>query len=111
LLERSVDEPFGQGCDRQEIVDEVSPVRAVKRQRKAAMLGVAFDAEDGQARITKGDNYVLCGGSEETHEVMQETAVKINEELNQRSQRLEDVSMRELRSIARDVYQQVTGKK
>jgi hypothetical protein len=74
------------------------------------MLGVAFDAEDGQTRITKGDNFLLCGGSEETHEVMQETAVKINEELSQRSQRLEDVSMRELRNIARDVYRQVTGK-
>lgn len=75
------------------------------------MLGVAFDAKDGQTRITKGDNFLLCGGSEETHEVMQETAVKINEELSQRSQRLEDVPLRELRSIARDVYQQVMGKK
>jgi hypothetical protein len=86
-------------------------VRPVNRQRKAGMLGVAFDAEDGQTRITKGDNFFLCGGSQETHEVMQETATKINEELNHRSQRLEDVSLRELRGIARDVFQQVTGKK
>jgi hypothetical protein len=75
------------------------------------MLGLAFDATDGHTRITKGDNFVLYGGSQETHEVMQETATKINEELNHRSRRLEDVSVRELRGIARDVFQQVTGKK
>ena len=86
-------------------------MRPVNRQRKAGMLGVAFDAEDGQTRITKGDNFLLCGGSQETHEVMQETATKINEELTHRSQRLEDVSLRELRGIARDVIQQVIGKK
>jgi len=86
-------------------------VRAVKRKRKAGILGVAFDAADGQTRITKGDNFVLCGGSQETHEVMQETAVKINERLAEQAQRLEDVSLRELRGIARDVWQQVTGKK
>jgi hypothetical protein len=86
-------------------------VRAINRKRKAAMLGVAFDAADGQTRITKGDNFLLCGGSQETHEVMQETAVKINERLAEKSQRLEDVSFRELRGIAREVLQQVTGER
>ena len=86
-------------------------MRPVNRQRKAGMLGVGFDAQDGQTRITKGDNFLLYGGSQETHEVMQETATKINEELDYRSQRLEDVSPRELRGIARDVLQQVIGKK
>jgi hypothetical protein len=86
-------------------------VRSVKRQRKAAMLGVALDAEDGQTRITKGDNFLLYGGSQDTHEFMQETATKINEELNHREKRLEDVSMRELRGIAKDVFEQITGKK
>jgi hypothetical protein len=85
-------------------------VRSVNRQRKAAMLGLAFDGSDGHTRITKGDNFLLYGGSQETHEVMQETATKINEELNYRAQRLEDVSLRELRGIARDVFQQITGK-
>jgi hypothetical protein len=86
-------------------------VRPVKRQRKAAMLGLAFDAADGHTRITKGDNFLLCGGSQETHEVMQETATKINEQLSERCQRLEDVSLGELRGIARDVWQQVTQKR
>jgi hypothetical protein len=74
------------------------------RISKAALLGLAFDAKDGHKRITKGDNFLLCGGSEETHAVMQETAIKINEQLTQRGQRLEDVSPGELRDICREVW-------
>ncbi len=85
-------------------------MKRAKPTRKAALLGLAFDAEDGHTRITKGDNFVLCGGSEDTHAVMQETAVKINEQLDQRGKRLADVSFRELRGIARDVWEEVTGK-
>jgi hypothetical protein len=73
------------------------------------MLGLAFDAEDGHTRITKGDNFVLCGGSQDTHAVMQETAVKINERLDQRGMRLEDASRSELRDIVKDVWHEVSG--
>ena len=86
-------------------------MKPVNPRRKAAMLGLAFDAEDGHTRITKGDNFVLYGGSQDTHEIMQETATKINEELGNRSLRLEDVSLRELRSITRDVWQQIQGER
>jgi len=75
------------------------------------MLGLAFDAEDGQTRITKGDNFLLCGGSQDTHAVMQETVLKINEHLDERGQRLEDVSRKELRDILHDVWQEVSGKR
>ncbi|MHB1036050.1 MAG: hypothetical protein ACYC35_16795 [Pirellulales bacterium] len=79
-------------------------MRASSENRKsAALLGVAFDAEDGQTRLTRGKNFVLMGGSDETHAVMQETAVKINEHLDQRGKRLEDVSVRELRDICREI--------
>jgi hypothetical protein len=73
------------------------------------MLGLAFDAEDGQTRITKGDNFLLYGGSQDTHGVMQETVLKINEHLDDRGQRLEDVSRKELRDILHDVWQEVSG--
>jgi hypothetical protein len=72
--------------------------------KKSALLGLAFDAEDGHRRITRGDNFLLCGGSEETHGVMQETAIKVNEQLADRGKRLEDVSARELGDIFREVW-------
>ena len=75
--------------------------------KSAALLGLAFDGKDGHTRLTKGENFVLLGGSEQTHGVMQETAVKINEQLDRRGKRLEDVSVRELRDIVRDVRDSV----
>ena len=86
-------------------------VRASNQQPKSsAMLGVAFDGDDGQTRLTRGENFVLCGGSEETHAVMQETAVKINEQLDDRGKRLEDVSIGELRDICHEVSESVNDK-
>lgn len=63
------------------------------------MLGLGLDNYDGHTRITRGENFLLAGGSYETHAKMQETAVKINEQLDQRGQKLEDVSIREFREI------------
>jgi hypothetical protein len=83
-------------------------VKAADPPRKsAALLGLAFDNEDGHTRLTRGKNFVLCGGSQETHGVMQETAVKINEQLDRRGKRLEDVEIGELREICHDVRDSV----
>jgi hypothetical protein len=79
-------------------------VRASTDQRKSsALLGLAFDNDDGHTRLTRGEKFLLCGGSQRTHAVMQETALKINEQLDRRGKRLEDVSVSELRDICRDV--------
>lgn len=71
------------------------------------MLGLAFDHDDGHARLTRGKNFVLCGGSQQTHAAMQETVLKINEHLDRRGKRLEDASVGELRDICRDVKDSV----
>jgi hypothetical protein len=63
------------------------------------MLGLGLDNEDGHTRLTRGDNFVLYGGSYETHAKMQETALKINEQLEKRGQKLEDLSSREFREV------------
>ena len=73
-----------------------------KDKRRAALLGLAFDADDGHKRITRGKNFVLAGGSEETHGAMQETALKVNEHLDRRGKQLADVSAEELRDIVAD---------
>jgi len=78
-------------------------------ERSAALLGVGFDAQDGQTRITRGKNFFLVGGSEETHGLMQETAIKINEHLNREGKRLEDVSIRELREICAEIRSRIEG--
>jgi len=74
------------------------------KKRQAALLGLAFDAEDDQKRITRGPNFLLAGGSPETHGLMQETAVKLNEHLNRKGKRLADVSVNELRDIIGHIH-------
>jgi hypothetical protein len=78
-------------------------MRANKKSQ-TALFGLAFDAVDGHTRLTRGKNFVLCGGSEETHSVMQETATKINEHLDRSGRRLDDVSMGELRDICESIH-------
>jgi hypothetical protein len=83
-------------------------VKAANHVRKsAALLGLAFDNDDGHTRLTRGKNFFLLGGCQETHAVMQETAVKINEHLDKRGQRLEDVPPGELGRICRDVVESI----
>jgi hypothetical protein len=73
-----------------------------KSRKKPVMLGVGLDS-DGHKRLTTGPNFVLVGGSEETHEVMTEKAIKINEKLDAKGKRLEEVSREEFDDIAHSV--------
>ena len=72
------------------------------RKGKAVMLGVGLDS-DGHKRITAGPNFLLAGGSEETHEDMTEKAIKINEQLAAKGKTLETVSHEEFDDIAHEV--------
>lgn len=71
-----------------------------KRKAKAGLLGVGLDNDDGHARMTRGDNFLLVGGSHETHQVMQEKAVKFNEKLQTRGKSLEQLEAAEFHDIA-----------
>lgn len=73
-----------------------------KPRHKAIMLGVGLDS-DGHKRLTTGPNFALIGGSQETHEVMTEKVVKINEKLAARGKELENVSSEEFDEIAGSV--------
>ncbi len=72
---------------------------APKKRRKAVILGLGLDS-DGHKRITRGPNFALVGGTEETHEKMTETAIKINESLKRRGKELHEVSGDEFNDIA-----------
>ena len=75
---------------------------AKKPKRKAALLGLGLDS-DGHKRVTKGDNFLLVGGSQDTHEQMTEKAIKINEKLAAKGKALEEVGPDEFAEIARSV--------
>lgn len=60
------------------------------------LLGVGLDNQDGHQRITRSEEFLLVGGSEETHEKMQDTAIRFTESLQAKGKRLEDASVQEV---------------
>jgi hypothetical protein len=72
-------------------------------RRKKIILGLGLDNKDAHIRITKGKNFRLYGGSEETHESMQEKAIKLNEHLDKRRKTLDDIDKEEFHEIAKKV--------
>jgi hypothetical protein len=66
-------------------------------------LGLGFDCKDGHIRVTKGNNFRLYGGSEETHKFMQEKAIKFNEQLDKKHKTLNDVDVNEFYDIAEKI--------
>lgn len=51
-------------------------------------LGVGLDNKDGQHRLTRSEHFLLIGGSKETHEKMQDAAIRFDEALQRRGKPL-----------------------
>lgn len=83
----------------------------MNRFYRKVLLGLGMDSKDGHVRITKGKNFRLLGGSQETHEIMQEKAIKFNEHLDKRRKTLDDINEKEFREIARSIGLKLEDKK
>ena len=77
-----------------------------KKDPEAVLLGLGLDNEDGHRRLTKGDNFCLVGGSEETHERMTETAIKFNERLARKGKELGELAPEEFRDMMREAAEE-----
>ena len=71
-------------------------------KKKSLMVGLGIDS-DGHKRVTTGDNFVVAGGTQDTHDQMTETVVKINEKLTERGKCLNTVERTEFKDIAESV--------
>ncbi len=71
------------------VADNVTPD---PKHAKALLVGLGLDNDDGHVRVTRGHNFHLQGGSQQTHEKMQEQAIKFNEKLTDRGRQLEEIS-------------------
>jgi len=52
------------------------------------LLGLGLDGSDGHRRLTKGEGFLLAGGSEETHERMTGTVLRTVEDLGRKGRDL-----------------------
>ena len=86
------------------------PQSKAKKTKDAALLGVGLNNQDEEeTRLTKGENYLLVGGSKQTHEIMQETAVRVNEQLEKKGKRLADLEPEEFRDVMSEAVEK-TGR-
>ncbi len=65
-------------------------------QKKAHLLGLGLDCDDGHKRITSAEDFSIVGGSEQTHERMTETVSKTFENIDQKNKSLKDIEPEEL---------------
>ena len=86
---------------------ETKPPRAKRRPRGpeivVGLVGLGLDGTDGHTRLTKGDDFVLFGGSAETHEKMQDLTIRLTERLKKKGKRISGADMREIRDIVADL--------
>ena len=59
-------------------------------------LGLGLDNQDGHQRLTRSEHFFLLGGSKETHERMQDTAIRFQEGLDKRGKRLHEATLEEI---------------
>lgn len=69
-----------------------------KSPQVLGLLGVGLD-DDGHKRVTRSEEFLLVGGSKETHENMQEVAIRFGESLKDRGKRLQDASVEEVADL------------
>lgn len=67
------------------------------------LLGVGFDTDDGHVRITKGENYDVLMGSDESHEYIQQLIHKIEAELKARGLTLDDLTPEEFSTFVQSI--------
>jgi hypothetical protein len=73
--------------------------KAAKKSQVVGFLGVGLDNKDGDTRLTRSEHFFLIGGSQETHERMQNTAIRFSEALRQRGKTLDQTRLEEVIEI------------
>jgi hypothetical protein len=73
-----------------------------QRPTIGGFLGVGLDNKDGHQRLTRSEHFLLVGGSAETHERMQDTAIRFGEALRKRGKTLRETSTEEAIDLLRE---------
>ena len=79
-----------------------------ERAKILSILGLGLDGNDGHQRITRTEEFLLMGGSQETHERMQETAIHFEESLERRGKTLAEAEVQEVIELLQEA-QERTG--
>ncbi len=73
--------------------------------KAVGFLGVGLDNQDGEQRLTRSEHFLLVGGSADTHEHMQDTAIRFGEKLKDRGKTLHEASAEEALDLLREALE------
>jgi hypothetical protein len=79
-------------------------MRETGKSRVIGLLGVGFDTEDGQIRITQADEYRVIMGSGETHKELQKICSRINKSIKASGKKLTDFSPEEFMELVKELH-------
>ncbi len=68
------------------------------------LIGVGLDNKDEHKRITRSPEMLLLGGSQETHEKMQDVAIRFSEALKKRGKVLRDAPAEEVAELLHKAF-------
>jgi hypothetical protein len=74
---------------------------ADRRISQRILMGIGLD-EDGHARVTKGEEYVLVGGSEDTHGKMQDGVERFRDTLKKMGTSLQRATRDQMQEAAQE---------
>jgi hypothetical protein len=80
----------------------VSPKDVHSEREIVGFLGIGLDNKDGHHRCTRSEHFILLGGSQATHERMQDTVIRFSEALERKGKMLSDASVEEAIELLRD---------
>ena len=69
---------------------------------RRGLLGLGLDGDDGHQRVTHGKEFLLLGGSAETHERMQGLVQRMHEKLKRSGRTMAELSAREFQDLAHE---------
>jgi hypothetical protein len=79
-------------------------MRETGQSRVVGLLGVGFDTEDGQIRITQADEYHVIMGSGETHKELHKICHRINQSIKESGKKLTDFSPEEFMELIKELH-------
>lgn len=74
------------------------------QNRVVGLLGVGFDHEDGQVRITQADDYKVIMGSRDSHQALQKICFKVKEAVTESGRVLSDYTPEEFMELVEKLY-------
>ena len=74
-------------------------------KKEGGLLGIGLDARDGHHRVSSGEEFLIVGGSAETHEQMQDLVIRMEEKLKARGKTISDLDNTEFEDLVVESFE------